>query len=171
MRSAALVALLLWQAGAAAAADCRTLAQALVRSSSPSRPEIAAARGVCQAAHESGDARATYHLAFFPLGLDARFDAAEGARLMRMAADAGVPEASYWLAWQRESGPLLPDDPAQALRWYLRAAEGEHRLALARLARAYERGELGVRPDARRAADYRAREAACARREAERPAS
>ena len=74
---------------------------------------------------------------------------------------AGVPEAQYWMAWQRETGTLLAADVAEALRWYRLAAEAEHRLALTRLADAYTAGELGLPVDAREAEAWRARAAAC----------
>ena len=73
-----------------------------------------------------------------------------------------MPEAQYWLAWQREAGPLLPNDIALAKQWYQRAADAEHRLALQRLADAHEKGELGLSKDARLASLYRARAERCA---------
>ena len=92
--------------------------------------------------------------------------AATGSRtrplpLIRSAADQGVTEAQYWLAWQSESGPELPHDPAIALGWYEKAAAGRHRLALQRLATAWERGELGLPVDARKAMEYRAQIRRC----------
>ena len=76
----------------------------------------------------------------------------------------GVSEAQYWLAWQYEAGPLLAHDPAMALDWYQRAAVLNHRLAIGRLADAYERGELGLAPDAGKALELRARQSRCAKK-------
>ena len=67
-----------------------------------------------------------------------------------------MSEAQYWLAWQSESGPELPHDQAVALQWYQRAAEGRHRLALERLATAWEQGELGLPVDEKQALRLRA---------------
>jgi TPR repeat protein len=52
-----------------------------------------------------------------------------------------------------------------ALDWYQRAAALNHRLAIGRLADAYERGELGLLPDARKALEFRARQSRCAKKD------
>jgi TPR repeat protein len=77
-----------------------------------------------------------------------------------------VSEAQYWLGWQTESGPLLPHDALVARGWYERAAVGRHRLALERLARAYEAGELGLTPDPQAALRLRAEIRRCAEEQA-----
>ncbi|MBW7931693.1 MAG: sel1 repeat family protein, partial [Gammaproteobacteria bacterium] len=58
-----------------------------------------------------------------------------------------------------------------ALSWYQRAANANHRLAVARLAHAYEAGELGLAPDRLKALEYRAREARCLQRQQAQAAS
>ena len=143
------------------AIDCAADGRALLLDTEPAPERIAEVRAVCERDAGSGDARATYQLALFDLGLGGRW--APDAAITRMldAATAGIPEAQYWLAWQYETGPLMPDDPTLSLEWYLAAAEAEHVLALGRLAQAYEFGELGLAIDPETAAAYRALQAQC----------
>ena len=143
-----------------AAADCRAEVRALLLQAAPATETVASARAVCEAAQASGDAVATYHLALLDLG-PGQWAPERAAERIRTAAEAGVPEAQYWLAWQLDKGPLLPGDPAAARRWYEAAARQSHRLAILRLAEAHERGELGLAADAARAAELRAVAAQC----------
>jgi TPR repeat protein len=159
--------LLLALAGAAQAADCRSVVRPLVLSASPDPASLAAAREQCTAEAEAGSADARFQLAFFSLGLGGVWAPEAAIPLIREAAGAGVSEAQYWLAWQSEEGPLLPNDAATAVGWYQRAAEGKHRLALDRLARAYEKGELGLTPDPREALRLRAQIRQCDDRQQE----
>lgn len=141
---------------AVSAGECRTALRPLLLAADPPAGGIAAVRELCEAEARAGDEDATYQLALFDLGLGGTWNPPAAIDRIRQAAAAGVPEAQYWLAWQAEEGPLLPNDPAMALGWYERAAAGRHRLALERLAVAYERGELGLAVDPRRALALRA---------------
>ena len=158
------VALLAWAACgvhlAAAAGECRDAVRPLLLQNPPDRARMLEAQAFCAAQAEAGDVDATYQLALLLLGpLD--WDPDSAIPMIRTAADAGVPEAQYWLAWQYEEGPLLPNDAAEALRWYRLAGDNDHRLALSRLADAYRDGALGLPIDARRAARMRARADRC----------
>lgn len=148
--------LCLLPAAAGYAGECRDLLRPLLLQASPPADVVAAVREICKRESRDGDPDATYQLALFSLGLAGVWQPAEAIPLIRTAAGQGVPEAQYWLAWQAESGPELPDDPEVALYWYEQAALGRHRLALERLAVAYEQGELGVTADTRKALALRA---------------
>lgn len=119
-------------------------------------------RRACERQADAGDADALYQLALTELGLAGRWEPQAAIPKMLDAATRGVAEAQYWLAWQYESGALLPTDAAAALGWYERAAAAGHRLALSRLAKAYDNGELGLARDAAQAARYRALQSQCA---------
>jgi len=139
----------------ASAGDCRAVLRPLLLKADPAPEALERARTICQTEADAGDAEATYQLSFFSLGLSGSWQPEKALPLIRSAADRGVTEAQYWLAWQSETGPELPHDPAVALGWYEKAAAGRHRLALQRLADAWERGELGLPVDARKALDFR----------------
>ncbi len=139
----------------ASAGECRSLLRPLLLKADPAPEALERVRSVCSAEADAGDAEATYQLSFFSLGLAGNWQPAQAIPLIRSAADRGVTEAQYWLAWQSETGPELPHDPAVALGWYEKAAAGRHRLALKRLADAWERGELGLPVDARKALEFR----------------
>ncbi|MBL8199992.1 MAG: sel1 repeat family protein [Chromatiales bacterium] len=143
------------------AGECRSLLHPLLLQAEPATADIATVRTLCAREADQGDADATYQLALFSLGLGGNWHPDEAVPLIRSAADQGVTEAQYWLAWQSESGPALPHDPAVALSWYEKAAAGRHRLALQRLAEASERGELGLPVDPRKALEYRAQIRRC----------
>jgi TPR repeat protein len=128
--------------------------------SEPDAAAVAEARRGCEIEQAAGDPVAGYQLALLDLGPDG-WNPERATPLIRQAADAGVPEAQYWMAWQLEQGPLLDNDPIAARRWYEAAAEQSHRLALVRLADAYELGQLGVPVEPRRAAELRALAAQC----------
>lgn len=145
----------------AAAGECRDDLHPLLLQPDPAAGDLARVRALCAAEAESGDPDATYQLALFSLGLGGNWQPGEALPLIRSAADRGVAEAQYWLAWQSESGPALPHDPAVALAWYEKAAAGRHRLALQRLAEASERGELGLPVNERKALEYRAQIRRC----------
>ena len=145
----------------AVAGDCRSGVRPLLLQQNRSAALIAEAREVCEVEAALGDPDAEYQLALFSLGL-VEWAPAVAIPKIRSAAAKGVSEAQYWLAWHYEEGPLLDDDADQARHWYQRAADGEHRLALQRLAAAHEKGELGLRRDRGRAALYRARAERCA---------
>ena len=147
------------------AGDCRARLRPLLLSPAPAPDALADVRILCTAEAEAGDAEATYQLALFSLGLAGTWQPEAAIPLIRSAADRGVTEAQYWLAWQSEAGPALPHDPDIARVWYEKAAAGNHRLALQRLADAWEKGELGLPIDPRQALDLRARIRQCAEKE------
>ncbi len=143
------------------ASECRSLVRPLLLQTAPEPAELARVRSLCRAEAEAGDPEATYQLSFFSLGLGGTWQPEEAIPLIRSAAQDGVTEAQYWLAWQSEAGPELPHDNGVALDWYQKAAAGNHRLALQRLADAWERGELGLPVDARKSLELRARIRRC----------
>lgn len=143
------------------AGDCAPLVRPLLLQPAPDAAQLEAVKAVCERAARAGDPRATYQLSFFYLGLGGRWQPALAIPLIREAAEQGVAEAQYWLAWQSEAGPALPHNEAVAVSWYQRAADSDHRLALQRLADAYERGEMGLRVDPGRALALRARLRRC----------
>jgi len=159
--SAILVAASSIQAQTAARGQCRALLRPLLLQREPDRTQLNQVRAICTAESDAGDPVATYQLSFFHLGLDG-WDTETATVLIESAARSGVPEAQYWLAWQYDEGPLLPDDPALALEWYELAAENDHPLALFRLAEAYAGGELGLEVDSGRATLLRAHAKRCA---------
>ncbi len=157
-----LLSFCLWLASApAAAGDCRAALRPLLLTSNPPDKDLASVRRLCEQAYEQGEVDAGYQLALLDLGLDG-WQPQRAVGLIKAAAQGQVPEAQYWLAWQYEAGPLLENDGELALRWYLAAAAQEHRLALQRLADAYDKGELGLTADIRQATEYRARAERCA---------
>jgi TPR repeat protein len=143
------------------AGDCRSLLRPLLLQAEPDSGELARVRSLCGAQAEAGDPEAAYQLSFFSLGLGGTWRPDEAIPLIRSAADGGVAEAQYWLAWQSEAGPMLSHDNEIALDWYRKAAAGNHRLALQRLADAWERGELGLPVDARKSLEFHAKIRRC----------
>jgi len=144
----------------AVAGECRETLRPLLLQNPPNPARVRQASALCSAEAKAGDADALYQSALFHLGLiDWNVDAA--VPMIQTAADQGIAEAQYWLAWQYEEGPLLPNDMELALRWYELAGANEHRLALGRLADAYQNGELGLSRSARKAAEMRARAERC----------
>ena len=156
--------LVLGSATAAVAGECRAALRPLMLQIELDEVSLIEVHELCMAEAEAGDADALYQSSLFHLGL-LEWNPDDAIPMIRTAAAQGVPEAQYWLAWQYDEGPLLPNDTGLALQWYEVAGEGEHRLALERLARAYQNGELGVDRDARKAAVLRARAERCKNRE------
>lgn len=144
-----------------AAGNCRALLRPLLLQTTPDPDELGQVKSVCSAEADAGDADATYQLSFFYLGLAGNWQPEQAIPLIRSAADRGITEAQFWLAWQSETGPELPHDQAIALAWYEKAAAGRHRLALQRMADAWELGELGLPADTRKALEYRAQIRRC----------
>ncbi len=155
-RSCASLLLCLLLPAPASAGECRTLLRPLLLQASPPAEVVASVRENCERESRDGDPDATYQLALFSLGLAGVWKPDEAIPLIRSAAAQGVSEAQYWLGWQAELGLELPNDPEVARYWYEQAALGRHRLALERMAVAYEQGELGLTADARAALDLRA---------------
>jgi TPR repeat protein len=168
MRRFTIAVVLFGVAATAMGGDCREELRPLLLTTTPDPVRLDTVRRQCAAEALSGDAEALYQLALTELGLGGRWQPERALPRIREAAERGISEAQYWLAWQYEAGPLLPDDAALALDWYRRAADGRHRLAVARLASAYENGELGLSADPAEALRYRALQSQCAR--GERPA-
>ena len=141
-------------------ASCRDVVRPLLLQQPPDQARLPTVQRLCEQQARRGNADAQYQLALLHLGV-ADWNPDRAIPLIQAAASAGVPEAQYWLAWQLEEGPLLPNDQAEALRWYRAASDQEHKIALDRLALAYQAGELGLEPDVRQASLYRARAARC----------
>ena len=142
------------------AGECRALLRPHLLQATPNMNELYTIREICQTEAAGDDPEAGYQLALFYLGLiDWNVDKA--LSLIINAAQSGVPEAQYWLAWQYDAGPLLPDDVALARRWYEMAGDNDPRLALQRPADAYQTGGLGFVVDTRKASVLRARAAKC----------
>jgi TPR repeat protein len=141
--------------------NCRAAVRPLLAAKSPDPERLNRIKTLCRDEADAGDPMATYQLSFFYLGLGG-WDPEKATDLMFSAAERGIPEAQYWLAWQYDAGPLLSNEPELALTWYQRAAESDHPLALYRLAKAYDGGELGLKADAAKATEFRARAARCA---------
>lgn len=153
-------ALILLPGLTSAAGECRGLLRPLLLQEKPAAHELNTIRQICQTEADDGDPVAEYQLSLFYLGLiDWNVDKA--LPLIMSAAQSGVPEAQYWLAWQYDTGPLLPDNLGLARRWYQMAGENDHRLALQRLSDAYQHGDLGLPIDARKASVLRARASKC----------
>jgi TPR repeat protein len=136
------------------------LLRPLLLQPAPDVGQLAAVKDTCKTEVEKGDADAEYQLALFYLGL-LDWDVDKALPLIMSAAQNGVSEAQYWLAWQYDEGPLLDHDIDLARHWYERAGKNEHRLALQRLAEAYERGDLGLPVNERKASVLRAKVARC----------
>jgi TPR repeat protein len=154
----------LWPVMPAYAQDtgaCRAALRPLILQQNPDKAQLQSIRELCQREADAGDPEAIYQLSFFSLGLDS-WDPAQATSLILAAAERDVAEAQYWLAWQYDSGPLLPNDPALALQWYQASAESDHPLALQRLAEAYADGSLGLKVDRKKASQLKARAARCA---------
>jgi len=81
----------------------------------------------------------------------------EGARLLRLAAEAGDAKAAYQmgvisLSEEASHGP----DGREAVRWWARAADAGHPLAAVRLEQLYRAGGHGLAADAKQADFYKA---------------
>lgn len=101
------------------------------------------------AAHEAGDARATYALAtwylfgkFFGKNLRA------GIKLLRQAASAGVPDAMCDLAMCYLEGRGVPENPSKAAELFLKAALAGENQSIYEVGRCYYHG-IGVTRDRR----------------------
>ncbi len=86
----------------------------------------------------AGDPVALFQLA--SAKLDAG-DGEEGVKLMRQAAERGLPIAQYRMGKIYEDGALVPKDENAARRWTERAANGGNRRAMHNLAMLYAEGQ------------------------------
>jgi hypothetical protein len=73
-------------------------------------------------------------------------DDEEAARLHRLAAAQGYPDAQYFLGCSFEEGRGVAQDRVEATRWFLLAAAWQHAQAQFHLGFAYEKGR-GVAQD------------------------
>jgi len=155
-----LVAMLSGYAQESSPLMCRDALRPVLLQANPDPAALIDIQHVCEGQAAAGDPDALYQLSLLHLGLlDWQPDKA--IPMLRSAAESGISEAQYWMAWQREAGPLLDNDPERALHWYLLAGKQEHRLALGRLADIYANGELGEMADNKKASQYRAQAARC----------
>jgi TPR repeat protein len=81
----------------------------------------AQARDWLEKAAARGEPTASYNLALLLLN-GSKADAARSADLMRAAAEAELGDAQHALGVLYARGELVPKDPAEAARWFLRAA-------------------------------------------------
>jgi hypothetical protein len=101
------------------------LYKAALATATQDTPDFASAYALLKEAMNEGDADATYALAtWYLFGKEPylSLDYAEGARLLQIAADKGIPEAMYDLAVSFEDGLGIKQDEAKAFEYYLRAA-------------------------------------------------
>jgi hypothetical protein len=94
-------------------------------------------------------------LASLTEGLDAlrKNDFAAAERELRPLAERGDPEAQYRIGLMYEFGKGYPQDKAQGIVWFLKAAEQNHAAAQTELAILYATGD-GVAQDDRQAFDW-----------------
>lgn len=95
-----------------------------------------------------GFAPAQFHLAgMYGSGRGVKHDYAKALEYHLKAARQGYADAYYPLGYTYEFGIGTEKDHAKALEWYLKCAESGNHFGMARMARAYERGELGLPVD------------------------
>lgn len=139
--------------------------QAAMASKDMHDPGYAKAFSIWTKLAASGDAAATYHLGVLYLyGLGgAEFDQMHAFALIRAAAEGGYPQAESYMGLMSERGDGLftLSDPEQALQWYEKAEAAGHCYSVRRLARAHERGELGLKTDPEAARALRAQRPQC----------
>lgn len=120
--------------------------------------DYAAAAAWLRRAADQNHPAAAFHLAtMYAQGLGVKQDFAEAVRLHMRSAELGHVEALYPVAYALEIGIGVPKDEAKALEWYRRSAAAGVHHAMTRLARAYDRAELGLAPDPDLAAEWRAK--------------
>jgi len=117
------------------------------------RGEVEAARQAFEALARQGVPAADYNLALMHLNGDLPGGAAEAARLMRRAADAGFVTAMFGLGQLYEQGRLGAPDLVQAHAWHLRAAQAGSVDAQVAAGTAYYLGR-GAEQDMARAARW-----------------
>lgn len=136
---------------------CRASVHALRTQEGETREQLQETLELCQREAADGDPGAKYDLAF--LYFDPRFGPNEDLAidLVRQSAADGYATAQFWVGWQSENGDHLPKNIGEAIKWYERAADQGHWMAIDRLARAYENGELGFGRDLAKAEELRSR--------------
>jgi TPR repeat protein len=114
------------------------------------RSLYAAAEHNADAKFELGAALVRGHRTTLPFHLKA--DPPAGVKLLTEAAERGHGLAAYQLGTAHEEGiaafaGLVPRDPARALALYRQAGEAGELLAMSRLVRIYQTGDLGTQAD------------------------
>jgi hypothetical protein len=105
--------------------EAETLYQQALREATTASPNFARAATLLKEAARLGHAKATYALATWHLFGREPFikrDYEEAARLLQLAASAGVPDAMYDLAVTYEKGRGIAKNEREAFEYYLRAA-------------------------------------------------
>jgi TPR repeat protein len=85
------------------------------------KKDPAQARDWLEKAAAKGEPTASYNLALLLLN-GGSADATRAAGLMRIAAEAEIGDAQHGLGVLYARGDILPKDPTEAARWFLRAA-------------------------------------------------
>lgn len=119
-------------------------------------PQAAAALPHLRAAAQAGNAAAAYHLGLLlrrgAPGVPRDLPAAR--RWLQAAADHRLPDAQFMLGQMLREGEGGRADAARARQLFELAGEQDQPEANLELAMAYQRGDLGVQPDADKAARY-----------------
>ncbi|MBI5109693.1 MAG: sel1 repeat family protein [Rhodocyclales bacterium] len=114
------------------------------------RTDFSTAIPVLRKAADAGHAQAQAVLASI---LDAADQDEEAVAYYRKSAAAGNLDGIFGLGNMLAAGEGVAKDAKEARRLYLRAAESGHKLAIAAVAEAYIRGELGVPEGERKGAE------------------
>jgi TPR repeat protein len=114
------------------------------------------ARAYLEAAAQAGSPAAAYHLGLLLRrgAPGVRRDLPQARQWLQTAAVAHLPDAQFMLAQMLRQGEGGPVDTAGARRLLEEAGEHDQPEANLELAMAYQRGDLGVRPDAQQAERY-----------------
>jgi TPR repeat protein len=124
---------------------------------------MAADPGKARALFEEGAAQnnacSQHYLAFMYMSgmITALPDTRRALELDKLAAGNGDPEAQYNMGKANEIGWLEYSTEAEALNWYTHSATRGYPLAMERLAKVYENGELKEKPNPEKAAMWRQR--------------
>lgn len=117
---------------------------------------------------KAGDTRANYHMGIMNMyGIGgAQFEQMAGIRNVRIAAQSGYPIAQSLMGFlvERSDGTMVKAGDELALSWWRKGADGNHCVAVRRMATVYKNGELGVEADPKQAAEWEARQATCHKR-------
>lgn len=120
--------------------------------------ELADAERWLALAADRGNLGAQYYQAVLWLSGQARRGSVQaGIEELERLAEQGFVPAHLQLALFYEKSKILAQDDSKALTWYRSAAERGNRQAIQRLLDAYQRGELGLSPDADDARYWRER--------------
>jgi TPR repeat protein len=132
--------------GGVAAAECPELYEQARKTRETGVSTAAAER--CGALANKGDATGRYLLGLLKIdGIGTPADPEGGARLVREAAEGGLPAAQARLGRMHLRGEAVANDPATAADWFERAAMGGDPLAQYELGQLRYKG-LGIEADA-----------------------